>query len=92
MRRASAKRSISCAAATASRFQTQQIRQRAQLLAGFYSLDLYASPALCDRAGIPGESDVVFSMLLDSGAKAKITTLRLADTAVALEPQLPFCV
>lgn len=74
-----------------ARFQTQQIRQRAQLLSGFYNIDLYAAPALCDHAGIPAGSDVVFSVLLDTGAKAKITTLRLSDTAAGLERSLPFC-
>lgn len=75
-----------------ARFQTQQIRQRAQLLAGFYHIGLNVVPDLCDRAGVAAGSSVVYSVLIDTGAETKITTVRIEKTAADLERTVPYCV
>lgn len=75
-----------------SRFQTQQIHQRAQLLAGFYHVGLGVSPALCDRAGVPTGANVLYSVLKDGSTGSTITTLRIGADASALKDQVPFCV
>lgn len=79
-------------AADQARFQTQQIRQRAQLLAGYYLIGVNVVPSLCDHAGISAGSEVVYSVLMDAAAEAKITTVRVEGTAAALQSQIPYCV
>lgn len=74
------------------RFQTQQIRQRAQLLAGVFQTGLSAGPILCDRAGVPARAQVVYSIIRDGRTGNKVTTLRTSQLANALEREAPFCV
>ncbi|MBE3639167.1 hypothetical protein [Mangrovicoccus algicola] len=73
-------------------FQTQQIRQRAQLLAGYYYLGVAVIPDLCRMAGTDARRDYVVSVLFNGRNGEKITTFRLDTPASEIQPQVGFCV
>ncbi|WP_172329993.1 hypothetical protein [Mangrovicoccus sp. HB161399] len=73
-------------------FQTQQIRQRAQLLAGYYYLGVAVIPDLCRMAGTDSKRDYVISVLFDGKTGETITTFRIDTPASSIQPQVGFCV
>ncbi len=74
-----------------SRFQRQQVLQRAQLLAGYIAYGMSAGPDLCDTAGISVRGSSVYSVL-SSSAGPSIATFRLPSSASELERVAPFCI
>ncbi|WP_138466485.1 hypothetical protein [Poseidonocella sp. HB161398] len=73
-------------------FQQQQIRQRAQLLAGYYYLGVAVIPELCQMAGTAAGREHVLSVIFDGNTGQKITTFRIDTPASAIQPQVAFCV
>lgn len=73
-------------------FQTQQIRQRAQLLAGYFYIDVAVAPDLCSMAGAQASNENVVSVLYDGASGQKITTVHIPYTAASIQPHVGFCV
>ncbi len=74
-------------------FQTQQIRQRAQLLAGYYYFGVGVAPDLCRMAGTESKRDFVVSVLFDGRTGQTIASFPVDTPANALQPpEVGFCV
>lgn len=75
-----------------NRFRNQQVLQRAQLLAGFYYMNLLVLPDMCDEAGVPVKGGHVIVSLTNTGTQARIMTSRLDETAAEIERAARYCI
>jgi len=73
-------------------FQDQQIKLRAQLLAGFYGIRVYAVPDFCDVAGIAVHGGDVSTVLRNAATGQDITRIDAGMTAKQIESHAPYCV
>ncbi|WP_108261156.1 hypothetical protein [Mangrovicoccus ximenensis] len=73
-------------------FQTQQIRQRAQLLADYYYIAVLFVPGLCNMVGTEAGRDQVVSVMFDGRTGDKITTTNVGLTASEIKTEVGFCV